>query len=132
MTVLESPKQMPQGWEKPAFDDSRWDETPLPIIWPMGHTALLRTTFEVTDVKAYEALHVRANAYKQRNILFYLNGQLVAKVNNIPRDGAIDFPLTPYALTLLKNGKNSLAVSAEHGLRLVNFSLRLEGRLKDK
>ena len=132
MTVLESPKQMPQGWEKPAFDDSRWDETPLPIIWPMGHTALLRTTFEVTDVNAYEALHVRANAYKQRNILFYLNGQLVAKVNNIPRDGAIDFPLTPYALTLLKSGKNSLAVSAEHGLRLVNFSLRLEGRLKDK
>jgi sialate O-acetylesterase len=132
MTVLETPKKMPEGWEKPGFDDSRWDETTLPIIWPMAHTALLRTTFEVKDVKDYEALHVRANAYKQRNIVFYLNGHLVAKVNNIPKNGDIDFPLTPYALTVLKNGKNSLAVSAEHGLRLVNFSLRLEGRLKDK
>jgi len=132
MTVLETPKQIPGGWEKPEFDDSRWDETPLPIIWPMAHTALLRTTFEVKDVKAYEALHVRANAYKQRSVILYLNGQLVAKVNNIPRDGDIDFPLTPYAMTLLKNGKNSLAVSAEHGMRMVSFSLRLEGRLKGK
>jgi hypothetical protein len=129
-TVLESPVHAPEGWVKPEFDDSHWDETFLPIVWPMAHTALLRTTFEVKDVNAYEALQVRANVYKQRNLLVYLNGQLVAKVNNMP--GIIDFPLTPYAMTLLKSGKNSLAVSAEHGQRTVDVSFRLEARFADK
>jgi hypothetical protein len=35
-------------------------------------------------------------------------------------------------MKLLKNGRNTLAVSAQHGKRTVHFSLRLEGKLKDK
>jgi hypothetical protein len=132
MKVLETPQNAPKGWPAPEYDDSDWIETTLPIIWPMAHTALMRTTFEVEDVSVYDSLHVRASAYKQRSLMIYLNGKLVAKVNNIPRKGLVDFPLTPYALKLLKNGKNSMAVSAQHGKRMVNFSLRLEGRLKGK
>ena len=132
LEVLEAPELAPKGWERPGFDDSKWAETPLPIIWPMAHTALLRTTFEVKDKSAYTSLYVRALAYKQRNVEIYLNGQLVAKVNNIPRKGRIEFPLTPHALTVLKNGKNTLAVRAQHGKRNVNFSFRLEGRLKEQ
>jgi hypothetical protein len=129
LKVLETPSHTPEGWNKPEYDDSRWDETTLPTVWPMAHAALLRTTFEVKDVNAYKGLQVRANVYKQRNLKVYLNGHVVAKVNNMPH--TIEFPLTPYALTMLKNGRNTLAVSTEHGKRYVDFGLRLEGRLKD-
>ena len=87
-------------------------------------------TFEVKDVNAYKSLQVRANVYKQRSLNFYLIGELVAKVNNVPRGGGIDFQLPPYALKILKNGRNTLAVSAEHGKRNVYFTLRLEALLK--
>jgi hypothetical protein len=129
MKVLETPRHTPDGWQASGYDDSGWDETTLPIVWPMAHTALLRTAFEVKDVNAFKSLHVRASVYKQRNLKVYLNGELVAKVNNMPT--TIEFPLKPHALTILKNGRNTLAVSSEHGKRNVDFSFRLEGHLKD-
>jgi len=129
LTAIETPSHAPKGWQKPEYDDSRWDQVTLPIAWPMGHTALLRTTFEVEDVNAYKALQIRANVYKQHNLKVYLNGQLVAKVNNMPKQ--IVFPLTPYAMKVLKNGSNTLAVSTEHGKRWVDFGFRIEAHLKD-
>ena len=130
MKAVENPSLAPEGWFKPAHDDSGWDKVTLPTAWPPAHAGLLRTTFEVEDVKAYESLQVRAILYKQENLRVYLNGHLVAKVNNIPKT-PISFPLTPYAVELLRNGSNTLAVTSEHGKRWVEFRLRLEGLLKD-
>jgi sialate O-acetylesterase len=129
MKVLETPLHAPEGWFHPDHDDSDWDDVTLPIAWRIAHAALLRTTFEVEDVNAYESLVIRASLYKQNNLRIYLNGQLVAKVNHMPSTAT--FPLTPYALEVLKNGSNALAVITEHGKRNVNFSLRIEGHLKD-
>ncbi|MEM7391417.1 MAG: DUF6288 domain-containing protein [Verrucomicrobiota bacterium] len=130
LSVLETPDHTPNGWEQPAFDDSSWDEITLPIAWPMGHAALLRTSFDVKDVSAYESLRVRAHVYKQNNLKVYLNGHLVGKANRMGHQSI--FPLTPYAMTRLRNGRNTLAVSTEHGKRWVDFGFRLEARLEEK
>jgi hypothetical protein len=127
MRILETPKHAPDGWHEPDYDDSPWDEITLPISWRVGHTALLRTTFTVDDPQAYNGLQVHAKTYKQRNMLVYLNGQLVAKVNNMGAQAS--FKLTPSALEVLKRGENSLAVITQHTKRLVAFGFRLEGHL---
>lgn len=130
LKVLETPSHAPEGWYEPEYDDSHWDQVTLPTAWSPAHVGLLRTTFDVEDVSAYESLQIRAQLYKQHSFRVYLNGHLVAKVNNIPNP-PISFPLTPYAMGLLKNGSNTLAVSSEHGKRWVEFTMRLEGRRKN-
>jgi len=130
MKAIENPSHAPEEWFKLDHDDSGWDQVTLPTAWPPAHVGLLRTTFKVKDASAFESLQVRAVLYKLHNMRVYLNGHLVAKVNNIPKF-PISFPLTPYAMEILKNGSNTLAVSTEHGKRWVEFSFKLMGRLKD-
>lgn len=116
--VVEDLSQAPQGWQGPRFDDSDWEETQLPISWRMYHTALLRTTFNVEDRKAFDLLRLRGWVFRQQGIEIYLNGELIGKVNNIERKtGDIDAEFKESALKHLKNGENTLAVTTRHNWR---------------
>jgi Family of unknown function (DUF6288)/Beta-galactosidase jelly roll domain len=124
----------PTGWEQPGFDDSKWKKISLPPKrWPEEPAVFLRTIFEVGNVKALKSLRVREMTPKNGNSSFtlYINGKVVAKVTNVPRHGTA-FDLKPEALALLKNGKNTLAISTQRREDERNgLSLRLEGILKD-
>ena len=128
LSVLESPGHAPKDWMSPGFDDSAWETTKLPVVWHPGHTGLLRSSFEVKDKDAFSGLQVRAITYKLKDLKIYLNGDLVAHINGMNKQHA--FPLTDYAMSKLKNGKNDIAIFADHGARYVDFSFRMEGRLK--
>jgi sialate O-acetylesterase len=130
---FEARDQIPENWQQPDYDDSSWDEVTLPTLWTPNHTGLLRTTFEVEDASAFDCLLVRMFAFKQNGVEIFLNGHVVAKVHGIEKPRwEQSFKLTPYAMSLLKNGVNTLAVSAVHGDRWVDFSFRLEGHLKSR
>ncbi len=68
MQVVESLAQAPQEWEQPAFDDSGWLETVLPMSWYLNHTVLLRTTFDVADKDEFDALRVRLWTFRQQDM----------------------------------------------------------------
>jgi Family of unknown function (DUF6288)/Beta-galactosidase jelly roll domain len=118
----------PQGWEQPNFDDSKWKTVTLPSTWPRFSSVLLRTTFNVEDVNAFTSLRVRGTANRMSNMTLYLNGEIVAKV--IPSLW-MQFDLRPEALKVLKKGKNTLALYIHRDKETRNFSLRLEGILKN-
>lgn len=116
--VVESMAQAPEGWTEPKFDDSSWQETELPVSWRMYHTALLRTTFNVEDKKAFDALRLYAWVFRQQGIEIHLNGELIGKINNIEnKTGDITNDLKESALKHLKNGENILAISTRHNWR---------------
>lgn len=55
---------------------------------------------------------------QQRNVEVYLNGVLVAKLNNIGRGiSRLTRPLTDHATAQLRHGANTLAVITTHGER---------------
>ena len=116
--VVEDMLQAPEGWMSPKFDDSAWKETNLPISWRMYHTALLRTKFEVKDKDAYDGLRFRAWLFRQQGIEIYLNGELIAKVNNLEeKTGNVEAEFNDSALKHLKNGENTLAITTRHNWR---------------
>jgi hypothetical protein len=118
MKIVEHIKHAPTGWTDPKFDDSKWDTAKPPISWTMYHTALFRGKFNVEDKNAYDGLRVMGNFFQQGNVVIYLNGELVAKVDNLDRGlGTTDARLTEYALKLLKNGENTIAISSRHNRR---------------
>lgn len=139
--VVESACQAPAGWVDPRFDDSGWKETNLPISWRMYHTSLLRTKFNVEDKNTFDQLRMRGWFFRQQGIEVYLNGELVAKVNNLKKKtGNVEAVLKESALKHLKNGENTLAVTARHNWRwgmlfmhVYNdgFGFRLDGRVKE-
>lgn len=116
MKVLERPEHAPEGWNKAKFDSADWDETTLPISWRVSHTALFRGTFNIEDKKALAALRFRGHFFRQQNVEIHINGELVAKVNNIA--GAdVTHELTDAALAAARNGKNTLALVTRHAKR---------------
>jgi len=118
INVVEDLAQAPDGWTDPKFNDSDWMETTLPISWRMYHTALLRTTFNVEDKKAYDGLKFRGWVFRQQGIEIYLNGELIGKVNNIEKKtGDIENEFKESALKHLRNGENTLAVTTRHNWR---------------
>ncbi|MDT8389155.1 MAG: DUF6288 domain-containing protein [Lentisphaeria bacterium] len=139
MSVVEDISQAPKDWTKPRFDDAAWMETHLPISWRMYHTALLRTTFNVEDKKAFDGLRFRGWLFRQQGIEIYLNGELIGKVNNLEKKtGNVDAEFKESALKHLKKGENTLAVSTRHNWRwgmlsmtVYNdgFGFRLDARL---
>jgi hypothetical protein len=138
--VVENLSQAPEGWTGPGFDDSAWDETHLPISWRMYHTALLRTKFEVKDRNAFDGLRLRGWFFRQQGIEVYLNGTLIAKVNNLKKKtGNVAAELNESALKHLRNGGNTLAVTTRHNwrwgmlfMKVYNdgFGFRLDARKK--
>lgn len=135
--IVESLSQAPEGWTGEQFDDSGWDLTSLPISWHLNHTFLGRTTFDVEDFSAIASLRVSAFTFRQQNIEVYINGHLVAKINNCGADKErLYAELTPAAVGYLRNGRNTIAVTTRNDWRwgvyfnIINggFGLRLEAQ----
>jgi len=118
MKVVEHISHAPGDWTEPEFDDTSWDTATLPVSWTMYHTALFRGKFNVADKKSFDGLRVQGNFFQQQNVLVYLNGELVAKVDELDRGlGTTDIPFTDHALKLLKKGENTIAISSRHKRR---------------
>jgi len=118
MKIVEHMSHAPEGWTEPRFDDSAWNEARPPLSWTMYHTALFRGKFNVDDKHAIDGLRVQGNFFQQANVVVYLNGELVAKVDNLERGGGTaDVRLTDYAMKLLRNGENTVAISSRHKRR---------------
>lgn len=118
LEVVEHMSQAPKDWVRSSFDDATWDETALPISWPLNHTALLRTTFKVEDKDTIDKLRFRAWLFRQQDIEIYLNGQLIGKVNNLKKKtGNVDAVFNDGALNPLRNGENTLAISTRQNWR---------------
>jgi len=140
LQVVEDMAQAPAGWMQPDFDDSGWDQTHLPISWRMYHTALLRTKFTVKDRSAFDGLRFRGWLFRQQAIEIYLNGQLIAKVNNLEqKTGNVEAEFNESAMKHLKDGENTLAITTRHnwrwgmlGMTVYNdgFGFRLDARKK--
>jgi hypothetical protein len=65
-----------------------------------------------------------------RTFSVYLNGTRVGDFINKEGQFPVAMTLKPHALTLLKDGKNHLAVTAEHSFRFFGFGCRLEAMPK--
>lgn len=118
MKLIEDRVQAPKGWMAVDYDDSAWDQTTLPISWAMYHTVLFRAKFNVADKSAIDAIRVRGQFFQQSNIVVYINGKLVAKIDNIGRGaGTTIAELTNYAVEVLNNGENTIAFSTRHQRR---------------
>lgn len=115
MNVFETRDHVPGKWADPAFDDSGWDEIIFPISWRVSHAALFRTRFKIQDKEDIDALRFRANVFQQQQVDVYLNGKLIAKVNNTRN--SVSHVLTDYALDVAQDGENTLAIFAKHHKR---------------
>jgi len=138
MKVVESLAVAPAEWFLPAYDDSAWGQTTLPISWRMYHTVLLRTTFLVDDPKLWDGLRFRAWLFRQQGIEIYLNGHLIGRVNNLDgKTGNVEANFLDSAVKHLRQGENTLAVTSRHNwrwgmlfMRVYNdgFGFRLDAR----
>ena len=118
MRVVEHTSHAPADWAQSDFDDSTWNKATLPISWTMYHTALFRSKFNIDEPKTIEALRVQGNFFQQANVVIYLNGEVVGKVDNLARGGGTtDVKLTDYSMKLLKKGENTIAISSRHKRR---------------
>jgi hypothetical protein len=126
LQVIEDMGQAPAHWTQPGFDDSGWDATTLPISWRMYHTALLRTKFTVPDKAAFDGLRFRAWLFRQQAIEIHLNGQLVAKVNNLEeKTGNVEAEFNSSVLQHLRTGENTLAITTRHNWRWGMLSMHV-------
>ncbi|MDX1681929.1 MAG: DUF6288 domain-containing protein [Phycisphaeraceae bacterium] len=144
MKLVEDRVQAPEGWADPDFDDADWDDATMPISWAMYHTALFRADFNLEDPSQFDKLRFRGGFFQQGNVMVYINGELVAKVDNIGRGaGMSDGLFTDYAVELLKKGQNTVAVTTRHKRRwgplrggkfttAAGFTFMLDAREKDE
>ena len=139
LQVLENIDHAPEDWASPKFDDSEWMETDLPVSWHMYHTALLRTRFNVDDKKRFDALRLHSWVLRQQGVEIYLNGELIAKINNVGKTTEIAYELKESCMKHLRTGENTLAITARHDWRwgrsfmhVYNdgFDFNLDARLK--
>jgi hypothetical protein len=109
--------QPADGWNKPDFDDAKWDEGPggfgerstpgthvrtewkTPDIW-------LRRTFNLSELPAGE---VQLRMHHDEDAEIYINGVLAAKVEGYVVD-YFELPISAAAKAALKAGKNTIAV----------------------
>jgi sialate O-acetylesterase len=118
MKVVENVAQAPEGWTGLKFDDSGWNKATLPISWTMYHTALFRGKFTVNDKEAIGGLRIAGKFFQQQNVLVYLNGELVAKVDEIDRGlGTVRGEFNEFALKQLRNGENTVSLVTRHKRR---------------
>ena len=140
--LYEPDAALDDGWEKPGFDDSgwmtgegivtrftgEWDETP-----PRGPIAA-RRTFTVDDARG-AALRVRLRTVRRALTKVYLNGTLIVDVERGQRGGYASILLDDRAMSLLKRGKNVLAVTSTEqgpGNNHLDVSLEIQRRPLDK
>lgn len=134
---LESIADAPEGWSERDFDDSKWNSGMLPFSWHLNHSLVARAEFDVKDVKAIKALRLSAHPFRQQNILVYINGKLVAKLNQCENyKGWMSGDLKQAAIKYLRNGKNTIAFRTTNDWRwassltpiLSGFGLTLEAK----
>ncbi|MFO7973488.1 MAG: glycoside hydrolase family 2 TIM barrel-domain containing protein [Candidatus Hydrogenedentota bacterium] len=106
-----------QGWENPAFDDTKWEEGPGVLGTKGTPGARVRTQWETPDIWARRAFTIDAlpeGAYfldilHDEDAEVYINGVLAAKVDGYtPSYNQI--PLSEAARAALQEGTNVLAV----------------------
>jgi hypothetical protein len=114
--VVESDASSPAGWAAPDFDESNWPQTTLPISWHLNHRALLRGKFMVEDGHSFSALRMRLWMFRQEGIRVYVNGKLIATIDNLGSGEyrIVTVPLEPSALGALEDGENTIAVSSRN------------------
>jgi hypothetical protein len=118
MKILETRDLAPDGWQNPGYDDSDWVSVTQPVSWHLNHTALHRTTFNIADPNKFDLLKFKCYAFRQQDIAIYLNGVLIARVNNIEgKTGEIAYELKPVAAEQLKKGENTLAIATRQNWR---------------
>jgi len=115
MKVVESIKHAPEGWTQPGFDDTEWPETTVPISWRLYHTTLFRGRLNIDDKKKFDMLRLRGTFFRQLNVKLYINGVLVAQIDNI--GSPVNAELTDLAMKVLKNGENTIALTMRHNRR---------------
>ena len=118
-------EEAPKQWMTPAFDDSDWHEreniltagellaegletnkTGLAAARPLA-----RTVFHVDDPKG-DALRVRLQTVRPATTQVYLNGELIVDAVRGQRGGYAVIALDASVFSLLKKGRNVLAVSS--------------------
>ena len=123
-----------KGWHEPGFDDSAWQATPGPMqarrgkatAWNTRHI-LLRRTFVLPDPH-YSHLRLTLKSVKGQTAEVYLNGVLVARAVDAQRRRYAPIPLDAKAPSLLRKGKNCLAVHATNaGGKGQSLDLGLQG-----
>jgi hypothetical protein len=140
--LYEPDAALDDGWEKPGFDDSswmtgegivtrftgEWDETP-----PRGPIAA-RRTFTIENLDG-AALRVRLRTVRRALTKVYLNGTLIVDVERGQRGGYASILLDDRVMSLLKRGKNVLAVTSTQqgpGNNHLDVSLEIQRRPLDK
>ena len=138
-TTIEHEMNAAEGWFKPEFDDSSWDEVTLPSRWIPSHVAIFRASFEMDDPAAYEGYLMRIFSYKMKTFKAYLNGEVIVDITEFPKKSVVsNIDLKDYVKSLLKKGTNHLAViidnaglSASHGFRIAGFNKSLKDLRKE-
>jgi hypothetical protein len=106
-----------EGWEKPEFDDSSWQQgeggfgkegTPGAVVRTEWKTpdVWIRRTFKLGDERWVQP---QLEIHHDEDAAVYLNGQLVAELSGYTTDYAL-VPLDEKARGALKPGRNVLAV----------------------
>ena len=77
---------------------------------------------------------------RQQGMKVYLNGKLIAKISNVEKTTEIEYVFKDSALKHLRNGENTIAITARHDwrwgrsfMKVYNdgFDFNLDGRLVD-
>jgi hypothetical protein len=105
----------PADWASPKFDDSKWQEGPAGFgkgvktstEWRTGQI-WLRREFTIERGQKIGAPVLRI--FHDEVAIVFLNGVAVARYKGF-QTSYVDRPLNPQVLTLLKPGKNCIAVT---------------------
>jgi hypothetical protein len=112
--TLEKPAE---DWFKPDFKDTDWKEGPGGFGTPQTPGAVVRTVWNTSNIWLRRTFELPENAPKELHLLLhhdedaeiYINGVLAAKVGGYVSDYE-EVAINPDALTMLKPGKNTIAV----------------------
>ena len=112
--TLEKPAE---GWFKPDFKDTDWKEGAGGFGTPQTPGAVVRTVWNTSNIWLRRTFELPENAPKELHLLLhhdedaeiYINGVLAAKVEGYVTDYE-EVAINPDALSMLKPGKNTIAV----------------------
>jgi len=123
-----------KGWHKPGFDDSAWPACPGPMqsrrgkgtVWSSRHI-LLRKAFVLSEPD-YSQLRLKLLSQRGQVAEVHLNGVLVARAFEGARRRYAVVPLGGGAASLLKKGRNCIAVHCSNaGGRGQSLDVGLQG-----
>jgi len=118
MKVVEHVDHAPKTWTSLEYQDEDWNKAKLPISWTMYHTALFRGNFELKNLDVIKGLRVKGDFFQQANVVIHLNGQMVAKIDEIGKGaGTTLAPLNDFGLSQLREGVNTISISSRHKRR---------------